>query len=62
MTEVETENELEIVKLKSKQEEVFEVEAKAAFRSITIKNMIDRDIWLSTSTLEGYDDSVEEEV
>lgn len=41
MTEVETENELEIVKLKSKQEEVFEVEAKAAFRSITIKNMID---------------------
>ena len=27
----------------------------------TIKNMIDRDIWLSTSTLEGYDDSVEEE-
>ena len=28
----------------------------------TIKNMIDRDIWLSTSTLEGYDDSVEEEV
>lgn len=41
MTEVETENELEIVKLKSKQEEIFEVEAKAAFRSITIKNMID---------------------
>ena len=41
MTEVETANELEYVKLKSKQEEVFEVEAKAAFRSITIKNMID---------------------
>ena len=41
MTDAETENELEIVKLKSKQEEVFEVEAKAAFRSITIKNMID---------------------
>lgn len=28
----------------------------------TIKNVIDRDIWLSTSTLEGYDDSAEEEV
>ena len=28
----------------------------------TIKNIIDRDIWLSTSTLEGYDDSAEEEV
>ena len=41
MTEVETANEVEFVKLKSKQEEVFEVEAKAAFRSITIKNMID---------------------
>lgn len=27
-----------------------------------IKNIIDKDIWLSTSTLEGYDDSVEEEV
>ncbi|SDE48717.1 TRAP-type C4-dicarboxylate transport system, small permease component [Paracoccus isoporae] len=27
-----------------------------------IKNVIDKDIWLSTSTLEGYDDSVEEEV
>ena len=27
-----------------------------------IKNMLDKDIWLSTSTLEGYDDSVEEEV
>lgn len=27
-----------------------------------IKNVIDRDIWLSTSTLEGYDDSLEEEV
>jgi len=41
MTEVETANEMEFVKLKSKQEEIFEVEAKAAFRSITIKNMID---------------------
>jgi len=41
MTEVETTNEMEFVKLKSKQEEVFEVDAKAAFRSITIKNMID---------------------
>ncbi|SNT74570.1 TRAP transporter small permease [Paracoccus seriniphilus] len=28
----------------------------------TIKNIIDKDIWLSTSTLEGYDDSQEEEV
>lgn len=27
-----------------------------------IKNVIDKDIWLSTSTLEGYDDSREEEV
>lgn len=27
-----------------------------------IKNLIDKDIWLSTSTLEGYDDSTEEEV
>ncbi len=27
-----------------------------------IKNLIDKDIWLSTSTLEGYDDSAEEEV
>lgn len=27
-----------------------------------IKNLLDKDIWLSTSTLEGYDDSVEEEV
>ncbi|MCF3973511.1 TRAP transporter small permease [Paracoccus salsus] len=27
-----------------------------------IKNIIDKDIWLSTSTLEGYDDSAEEEV
>lgn len=27
-----------------------------------IKNMIDKDIWLSTSTLEGYDDDTEEEV
>lgn len=27
-----------------------------------IKNVIDKDIWLSTSTLEGYDDSAEEEV
>ena len=41
MAEVETPNEAEFVKLKSRQEEVFEVEAKAAFRSITIKNMID---------------------
>ena len=41
MAEVETPNETEFVKLKSRQEEVFEVEAKAAFRSITIKNMID---------------------
>ncbi|WBU56107.1 TRAP transporter small permease [Paracoccus sediminicola] len=27
-----------------------------------IKNLIDKDIWLSTSTVEGYDDSAEEEV
>ncbi|WBU58829.1 TRAP transporter small permease [Paracoccus albus] len=27
-----------------------------------IKNVMDKDIWLSTSTLEGYDDSAEEEV
>ncbi|MDB6179333.1 TRAP transporter small permease [Paracoccus sp. Z330] len=27
-----------------------------------IKNILDKDIWLSTSTLEGYDDSHEEEV
>lgn len=27
-----------------------------------IKNIIDKDIWLSTSTLEGYDDNSEEEV
>ncbi len=27
-----------------------------------IKNLLDKDIWLSTSTLEGYDDSAEEEV
>lgn len=27
-----------------------------------IKNIIDKDIWLSSSTLEGYDDSHEEEV
>lgn len=27
-----------------------------------IKNVIDKDIWLSTSTLEGYDDSREEEI
>lgn len=27
-----------------------------------IKNIIDKDIWLSTNTLEGYDDSREEEV
>ncbi|TKW65967.1 MAG: TRAP transporter small permease [Paracoccus denitrificans] len=27
-----------------------------------IKNVIDKDIWLSSSTLEGYDDSAEEEV
>ena len=27
-----------------------------------IKNLLDKDIWLSTSTLEGYDDSTEEEV
>ncbi|MEY8837951.1 TRAP transporter small permease, partial [Cribrihabitans sp. XS_ASV171] len=27
-----------------------------------IKNLIDKDIWLSTSTLEGYDDDTEEEV
>lgn len=27
-----------------------------------IKNVLDKDIWLSTSTLEGYDDSAEEEV
>ena len=27
-----------------------------------IKNVIDDDIWLSTSTLEGYSDSGEEEV
>lgn len=27
-----------------------------------IKNMIDKDIWLSTSTLEGYDNTREEEV
>jgi S-phase kinase-associated protein 1 len=41
MTEVQIANEAEFVKLKSKQEEVFEVEANAAFRSITIKNMVD---------------------
>ena len=41
MAEIETQNETEFVKLKSKQEEVFEVEAKAAFRSITVKNMVD---------------------
>lgn len=28
----------------------------------TIKNITDKDIWLSTSTLEGYDDNKEEEV
>ncbi|MDP5306111.1 TRAP transporter small permease [Paracoccus spongiarum] len=27
-----------------------------------IKNLLDKDIWLSTSTVEGYDDSHEEEV
>ena len=27
-----------------------------------VKNVIDKDIWLSTSTLEGYDDTHEEEV
>lgn len=27
-----------------------------------IKNLIDRDVWLSTSVIEGYDDSREEEV
>ena len=27
-----------------------------------IKNVIDRDVWLSTSVIEGYDDSREEEV
>lgn len=27
-----------------------------------IKNLLDKDIWLSTSTLEGYDNSAEEEV
>ncbi len=27
-----------------------------------LKNLIDKDIWLSTSTLEGYSDSTEEEV
>jgi len=32
---------MEYVKLKSKQEELFEVETKAAFRSITIKNMVE---------------------
>ena len=36
-----TEAELEYVKLKSKQEDLFEVETKAAFRSITIKNMVE---------------------
>ena len=36
-----TEAEIECVKLKSKQEELFEVETKAAFRSITIKNMVE---------------------
>ena len=36
-----TEAEMEYVKLKSKQEELFEVETKAAFRSITIKNMVE---------------------
>ena len=36
-----TEAETEYVKLKSKQEELFEVETKAAFRSITIKNMVE---------------------
>lgn len=41
MTEVETANGAEFVKLKSKQEDVFEVDAKAAFRSITIKHMIE---------------------
>ena len=37
MTDVET----EYVKLKSKQEDLFEVEKAAAFRSITIKNMVE---------------------
>lgn len=37
MTDVET----EYVKLKSKQEDLFEVEKGAAFRSITIKNMVE---------------------
>ena len=32
---------MEYVKLKSKQEELFELETKAAFRSITIKNMVE---------------------
>jgi len=36
-----TEAEIECVKLKSKQEELFEVETKTAFRSITIKNMVE---------------------
>jgi len=36
-----TEVEMEYVKLKSKQEELFELETKAAFRSITIKNMVE---------------------
>ena len=36
-----TEAETEYVKLKSKQEELFEVETKTAFRSITIKNMVE---------------------
>ena len=27
-----------------------------------IKNLIDRDVWLSTSVIEGYDDTTEEEV
>lgn len=36
-----TDAEVEYVKLKSKQEDVFEVEKAAAFRSITIKNMVE---------------------
>jgi S-phase kinase-associated protein 1 len=36
-----TDSEVEYVKLKSKQEDVFEVEKAAAFRSVTIKNMVE---------------------
>lgn len=36
-----TDSEVEYVKLKSKQEDVFEVEKAAAFRSITIKHMVE---------------------